>query len=112
MTSLSKGIIEEWSKSYDIVDFGSWNGGRHKFKPHDEVYAQHQLLTGSSDRRCMKCDSSKTRIEEEGVTTGSKDLADISATLVTIKNGEGSTQKPIAVPMGGSALQVLPVAQD
>jgi hypothetical protein len=30
-----------------------------------------------------------------GVTTGTRNLADISAALVTIKNGERSTQNPI-----------------
>jgi hypothetical protein len=45
----------------------------------------------------MRCGSSKTGINRVGVTTGTRNLADISAALVTIKNGERSTQNPIVV---------------
>lgn len=37
-------ILEEWSKSYDVTDFMPFNGRMQRFKPQDEVYAQHQLL--------------------------------------------------------------------
>jgi hypothetical protein len=42
-----------------------------------------------------------------GVTTGTRNLADISAALVTIKNGERSTQNPIELSMKSTTRSVF-----
>jgi hypothetical protein len=42
-----------------------------------------------------------------GVTTGTRNLADISADLVTIKNGERSTQNPIELSMKSTTRSVF-----
>jgi hypothetical protein len=46
-----------------------------------------------------------------GVTTGTRNLADISAALVTIKNGERSTQNPIELSMKIITSSILPWGQ-